>query len=187
MGLVIVALLVVLWAWILVPGAVRERRESSPLATVSRFERSMARLARTHRGGVVRAKDASGRDVWVLDRPEAVLHGDAPRRAARRRRTVLTCLTAATTLALVGAQVVGGVFVALLWLSGVLLAVFLLLLVHRWVRVSREAATPLLRSPAAEAAAIAARAERWRAARREARGEAAEPRIEPDPVRVVEW
>ena len=47
MNLVVVGLLIGLWAWVLLPGLLRERRNSSPLETVSRFERSMDTLAQT--------------------------------------------------------------------------------------------------------------------------------------------
>jgi predicted MFS family arabinose efflux permease len=141
MSIVVVAVLIVLWAWILLPGAVRERRRS-PITSVSRFERSMAQLARAK--SVEYVEDAGSGAVRriVLDDRDT---GAAAARAAARRRQVLTGLTAATTLTLVLARLVGGPTWALFGLAALLLGVYLVLLAHRWIRVSREEAQPLVR------------------------------------------
>ena len=151
MSVVVVVLLVVLWAWILLPGAVRERRQTSPASTISRFERSMAQLARARPVKAVRSlpgNKASDAGVWVLDDPEVPGSGEVAARAARRRRQVLTSLTAATTVTLIAAQVLGGASWFLFWFTAILLVTYLGLLAHRWVRISQDAALPLVRPPA---------------------------------------
>jgi hypothetical protein len=85
MNLVVVGLLIGLWAWVLLPGLLRERRNSSPLDTVSRFERSMDTLAHT---GMEQAGDVSGRRVLVLDDAERVVSGRTRTRPELRRRAV---------------------------------------------------------------------------------------------------
>lgn len=189
MSVVVVVLLVVLWAWILLPGAVRERRETSPVTSVSRFERSMAHLARANpvrsrRDGP--AQPGPGHRIFVLDRPEAVVHGDASGRAARRRRQVLTVLTASNTLALIAVRTIGGFTWVVFWLLAALLATYLMLLGHRWVRTSRDAALPLVRPPAFDREALVARTERWRAPSPPSR-EATDVGFDGDAVRVVDW
>lgn len=87
MNLVVVGLLIGLWAWVLLPGLLRERRNASPLDTVNRFERSMDTLAQT--GMEQPASDVSGRHVLVLDDAERVVSGGARSRADVRRRAVL--------------------------------------------------------------------------------------------------
>jgi hypothetical protein len=87
MNLVVVGLLIGLWAWVLLPGLLRERRSASPLDAVNRFERSMDTLAQT---GVERGSaDASGRAVLVLDDAERVVAARPRSRAELRRRAVL--------------------------------------------------------------------------------------------------
>jgi len=87
MNLVVVGLLIGLWAWVLLPGLLRERRHSSPLDTVNSFERSMDSLAQT--GSEQPSADASGREILVLDDAERVVSGHARSRAEVRRRAVL--------------------------------------------------------------------------------------------------
>lgn len=146
MSVVVVVLLVVLWAWVLLPGAVREHREASPATSVSRFERTMAQLARANpvRSGSPQLLAANLR---ALARPLPHADLDPAQRAARRRRHVVAILTAATTLGLFAAQLIDGIAWLLFWIPGVLLAVYLGLLVARWVRLSRAAATPLVHLP----------------------------------------
>lgn len=146
MSIVVVILLAVLWAWILLPGAVREHREASPASSVSRFQRSMARLGRL--GRIRRSSlpwsGRAGREVLMPARPAELRAERAAARAARRRRHVLTILTAVTTLSLIGARSLGGVLWVVFWLAAVLLVVFVGLLGHRWVQISRRDAQPLV-------------------------------------------
>jgi hypothetical protein len=83
MNLVVVGLLIGLWAWVLLPGLLRERRNSSPLDTVSRFERSMDTLAQTG------MEQSAGRHVLVLDDAERVVSGRTRTRPELRRRVLL--------------------------------------------------------------------------------------------------
>lgn len=147
MSIVVVILLAVLWAWILLPGAVREHRDASPASSVSRFDRSMKRLGRL--GRVRRSRPSwaggrAGREVLMPSRPAERRADLAAARAARRRRTVLTVLTGLTTLALIAARAVGGPAWVLFWVTAPLLVAFLGLLCHRWVQISRRAAQPLV-------------------------------------------
>ena len=106
----------------------------------------MAQLARAnpvHSFVGTAESGVSGRRVVVADRPDSL----AAARAASRRRQVLTGLTASTTVWLVTAQLVGGLVWGLFGLSAVLLGIYLTLLAQRWIRVSREEATPLVRPP----------------------------------------
>ncbi|HSK95250.1 MAG TPA: hypothetical protein VK891_01415 [Euzebyales bacterium] len=86
MNLVVVGLLIGLWAWVLLPGLLRDRRNSSPLDTVNSFERSMDTLAQTQ----AEPFDDAGRHVLVLDDAErVVVSGHARSRAELRRRALL--------------------------------------------------------------------------------------------------
>lgn len=83
MSLLVVILLVVLWAAVLVPGALRGRASSSPMSSIDSFERSMVMLA--HRA---QARSPSGRTVLMPPAPRS----SARARAAQRRRAVLARL-----------------------------------------------------------------------------------------------
>lgn len=148
MSIVVVVLLVVLWAWILLPGAVREQRDGSPASSVSRYERAMSGLARLNPIQRMRtAHRRAGREVLVPSGPRERSRRLAAARAARRRRTTLAVLVTATAVGLLLARTVGGPAWIVFWLAAVLLSTFLGLLAHRWVQVSREAARPLLGPP----------------------------------------
>lgn len=153
MSIVVVVLLAVLWAWILLPGAVREHRDASPASSVSRFERSMARLGRVGRPRRWSRAGRAGREVLMPADPAERRAELAAAQAARRRRTVLTVLTAMTTVTLLAARTVGGPAWALFWFAASLLAVFLGLLCHRWIQISRRDAQPLV-MPRQVAAAV---------------------------------
>jgi hypothetical protein len=120
MSFVVVGLLVGLWAWVLLPGLLRERRNASPLESVNEFERSMDTLAQT---GAAEQPDGreSGRRVLVLGDPERVVSARARSRAELRRRAMLArggfALAVATVTGLVlgdmwwiPAGVVGGAY-----------------------------------------------------------------------------
>lgn len=152
MSVVVVVLLVVLWAWILLPGAVRERREASPAVSVSRFEGTMARLARANR--IRPGRDLSREPQTLAEKIVAARHveagvaSDPAAWAARRRRHVVGVLGGSSTLAFLLGRTVGGPTWVLFWTVAALMAVYIGLLAHRWVRVSREEAIPLVRPPA---------------------------------------
>ena len=95
MGPLVVVLLLGLWASILLPGALRSRRASSPMDTVSDFERSMSMLS------PIRPADRPpGREMLVLAHPASVTGGSNKARLIARRRTTLKGLVA--TVALTG-------------------------------------------------------------------------------------
>lgn len=135
MNLVVVGLLIGLWAWVLLPGLLRERRNSSPLDTVNKFERSMDTLAQT---GMEQSSsaDASGRQILVLDDAERVVSGSARSRPEVRRRAVLArggFLVAASCL-------VGGVGGGLWWIPLAVVGPLYLLYVAAAVRLERRLA-----------------------------------------------
>lgn len=97
MNIVLVVLLGGLWAVILLPRLLRERRESSAFGTVGAFERSMVRLG----GGVPSRTGPLGRSVGV------------PSAAQRRRHKVLQALGGVAAVSFLVSIAVGGWF---LWL-----------------------------------------------------------------------
>jgi hypothetical protein len=85
MSLTVVVLLAVLWAWMLLPGALREHRERSPFVSINRFERSMGILA----GGQFRrppAEGPPGRHVLVVRDVESLVGAHNRARTLRRRQ-----------------------------------------------------------------------------------------------------
>jgi hypothetical protein len=128
MSLLVVGLLAILWASILLPGALRNRRESSPQTTIDSFERSMSMLA-------MRAKNrpASGRQVLVLPPPPQ--RPPSPRvRAVRRRRQILARLAVATTASALLALIIGGAFWALFGVVAAALGSYVASLVYLQTR-----------------------------------------------------
>jgi hypothetical protein len=112
MNLVVVGLLIGLWAWVLLPGLLRERRSSSPVNAVNRFERSMDTLAQT---GMERGSaEASGRAILVLDDAERVVSARTRSRAEVRRRAVLARGGFIVAVAAVTGAVAGGLWCAIL-------------------------------------------------------------------------
>jgi len=134
MNLVVVGLLIGLWAWVLLPGLLRERRNSSPLDTVNSFERSMDRLAQT--GLEQTSAEPSGRQILVLDDAERVVSGRARSRAEVRRRAVL----ARGGFLVAAAGVGGGVGGGLWWIPFGVLGSLYLLYVLAVVRLERRLA-----------------------------------------------
>jgi hypothetical protein len=134
MNLVVVGLLIGLWAWVLLPGLLRERRNSSPLDTVNNFERSMGTLAQT---GVEQSPgETSGRQILVLDDAERVVSGHARSRAEVRRRAVLARGGFVVVVAAVGGAVGGGLW----WIPFGVLGSLYLLYVVAVVRLERRLA-----------------------------------------------
>jgi hypothetical protein len=111
------------------------------------------------------------------------MQGDHAGKAARRRRQVLTVLTAATTVTLAGARTFGGIATVAFWMVAPLLLTYLGLLSYRWVQVSRAEASPLLGPPAFNGAALRSRAQRFREVSNMESSEAAEA----EAVRVIDW
>lgn len=106
MNLVVVGLLIGLWAWVLLPGLLRDRRNASPVETVSRFERSMDTLAQT--GSDQAADDGSARQVLVLGDAERVVSARSRSSAELRRRALLARGGFVVAVAIVAGVVLGG-------------------------------------------------------------------------------
>jgi hypothetical protein len=133
MNLVVVGLLIGLWAWVLLPGLLRERRNSSPIDTVNNFERSMDTLAQT---GGEQSFELSGRHVLVLDDAERVVSGRARSRAEVRRRAVLARGGFVVVAAGLGAGAGGGLW----WIPFAVLCSLYLVYVAAVVRLERRLA-----------------------------------------------
>lgn len=143
MGVAVVVLLGGLWASILVPAAVRSRRESSPIHSVDLFERSMGMLApRTPSGPA----NVPGRYVMVLERPSHVAGFGPHATAIERRKAILVRLVAAVPFTGVLALVAGGFFRTLFVMSILALGAYVGLLVQMQARKA-EAARKLHRLP----------------------------------------
>lgn len=140
MSYVFVVLLVALWVWILGPGALRSRRSSSPLESVSAFEHSMSVIA------PLRSDRAPGRHVLVLSHPASVTGGSPRARLVARRRVALIRLSATTVVMGGLAVVLGGVFTVLFGLSLLVLTGFVVALVEARQR-SRRARRRVHRLP----------------------------------------
>lgn len=134
MNLVVVGLLIGLWAWVLLPGLLRERRSSSPLDTVHKFERSMDTLAQTGRDQP--SSDAAGRHVLVLDDAERVVAGRTRSRPELRRRALL----ARGGFVIAAVAIAGLVFGGGWWIPSAVLAPVYLLYVALVVRLERRLA-----------------------------------------------
>jgi hypothetical protein len=112
MSVVVVLLFLVVWVLLLLPGAIRGRRDARPAASAASFERQMHRL---------------GASVQAVHEPQsdAGIGASRPRQRSRlcsRRRRVIIGL-AAVTLAAVAAAVVGGGWLwAIAGAAGALLA-----------------------------------------------------------------
>lgn len=134
MSVVWIIVLVVLWAWVLLPGAVRDWSDTSPVSSVERFERCMGMLARSR-------PSRAGRHVLVLDRPSAVTAGDAIARAARRRKLIVTRLVATVVSTGAVGMLFGGWFWAPFAVSVAALAGYLGLLLHVRSRAAQRRRT----------------------------------------------
>lgn len=120
MSFVVVGLLVGLWAWVLLPGLLRERRNASPLESVNQFERSMDTLAQTGAGEQPGGNE-TGRRILVLGDAERVVSARARSRAELRRRAMLARGGFAVAVATVAGLVLGGAW----WIpAGVIGAVY---------------------------------------------------------------
>jgi hypothetical protein len=113
MNLLVVVLLAGLWASILLPGALRTRRDASPMNSIDQFERRMEMLAPDRLAGrTLGQRPPSGRHVMVLDDAVAVTRAGTSAgtraRTLRRRRAMLVRLAAAVASTGLLAVVVGG-------------------------------------------------------------------------------
>lgn len=137
MSPLVIVLLAGLWGWILLPGIVQARRESSPASTVNSFERSMGILAPVrylpNQRAPVRRAPAS---------PAARAH----QRAIRRRRAILTWLSAATAVSGLAGVLIDGAAWTLFAIAGLALACYLSLLLQVSAR-RLETASKLHRLP----------------------------------------
>jgi hypothetical protein len=152
MGVAVVMLLGGLWASILVPAAVRARRESSPIHSVDLFERSLGMLAPKTSAGPA---NAPGRYVMVLERPARVARAGRASAAVERRKAILLRLAGAVPFTGLLALLGGGVFRMLFWLSVVALLGYVGLLLQINVR-RMQTAQKVRRLPAAREATLAA-------------------------------
>lgn len=136
MNLVVVGLLIGLWAWVLLPGLLRERRSSSPVNAVNRFERSMDTLAQT--GMEQGSAEMSGRAILVLEDAERVVSARTRSPSELRRRALLArggFLVAAT--AVTGA-VAGGLWWILLPVTAVPYLVYVVAVVRLELRLAEQ-------------------------------------------------
>lgn len=132
----LVFLLALLWALVILPGALRSRR-SSPASSVGTFERAMDVLARRESNGY----GGEGRYVYVPN--DAVrISGDRAIRQqeirARRRRTFMRLLVLTAT-SMVVAVVGGGQWWLMFLSTGALLTGYVALLL-RWKSQAEQAA-----------------------------------------------
>ena len=140
---VLLAALVIGWAVVLLPGALRSRRSTDPMTTVGGFTRAMS---------VLRDRP-QGREIMVPHRADRIVgHGQRPdpRAAARplapsrrgdllaRRRTVFVRLLAATGVAFLLAVAFGGLLWPAFVVTGLGLGGYVALLRH--YKVERDAA-----------------------------------------------
>jgi hypothetical protein len=147
MNLLVVVLLTVLWASILVPGAVRGRHDRSPSASVDAFERSMSILASETRGRF--GPSPPGRHIMVVADPPALVHGRAHRgRALARRRAILQGLAVAVATTGLLAVVSGGVATVLFGAAASALVAYVGVLTHLKARAEQTRRT-VRRLPAA--------------------------------------
>jgi hypothetical protein len=125
MNLLLVGMLAALWLWLLSPGVLRDRKPKSPIASIDSFERYMDKLA------PLPTLPAPGPEATVQPRP--------PRpSAARRRRLIITRLSALCVATLAVATQAGGWTWALPATAATLLTAYLLALalVRRRAEVS---------------------------------------------------
>lgn len=112
MGTLVVALLLGLWASILLPGLLRARREAALLTSISTFERCMSMLAPADSRLAVRPSrtrgPGPGRHVLVLGDPAAFAGRGRRSRVLRRRRALLARLSGTTAVAVLAGVLVGG-------------------------------------------------------------------------------
>lgn len=131
----LLAALLIGWAAVLLPSALRSRRETDPLVTVGGFTQAMA---------VLRGRP-DGREILVPGQADRIVgHGEPARRPAptprpgagrrsgllRRRRQLFTRLLAATAGTFVLAVVVGGLLWPLFVTTAVALGAYVGLLRH---------------------------------------------------------
>lgn len=104
MNLVVVGLLVGLWAWVLLPGLLRERRNASDTDTSTgrRVDTSAAP------GSARPSGDRSGRQVLVLGDPERVVSARTRSHAEVRRRALLARAGFGVAVACVVGALLGG-------------------------------------------------------------------------------
>lgn len=164
MNLLVIVLLGLLWASILIPGVLRDRRKRSPHTSIDAFERSMGILANDLRRHVPGSAPTPGRHVLVVDDPDRFARRPSRLRALRRRRQVLQALVISTLLSVVAAAVAGIPGLVALAVTGTALPAYVALLLR--VRVREGDARRTLRS-------LPAREEERHPPRRVASGEAA--------------
>jgi hypothetical protein len=137
MNLVVVGLLIGLWAWVLVPGLLRERRNASPRESIDRFERGRDTLAQAGTAEQ-RSGDEGGRRILVLGDPERVVAARARSRAELRRRALLARGGFAVAVATVAGLVVGGAWWAPAAVLGTVYAGYVVMVVRLEQRLAQQ-------------------------------------------------
>lgn len=89
MNLVVVGLLIGLWAWVLLPGLLRERRRASEPDTDTDISAGHSIDSEAAPGAARRFADRSGRQILVLGDPERVVSSRTRSHAEVRRRVML--------------------------------------------------------------------------------------------------
>jgi len=142
MSFLVLALLVGLWLAILLPGAIRAHRASSPRSTVEAFRHTMERLS-------TRSEDQAAAGDRAVAEAEA-RESSARQRTLARRRTVVGVLVGGLVACGAGAAVAGAGMVWLLIADTTALSVYLGLLVglrSRAAEARRKVAPLPARSP----------------------------------------
>ncbi|MCU1455609.1 MAG: hypothetical protein JWN46_3755 [Acidimicrobiales bacterium] len=135
----VLPIIAVIWAVVLLPPFLRNRREGRPTHSVVSFRRQLSTLERA--------------------RPSVLGHGYMPVRRAeglrraevrKRRRDILGGLIGATALSLLGALALGGLFVAGFACCTVLLAGYTMLLIQVQKQAAERAAKVRVLVPPAQ-------------------------------------
>ncbi|CAN5669633.1 hypothetical protein BH10ACT1_BH10ACT1_22090 [soil metagenome] len=113
--MLVLVILAVVWAAVLVPPFLRNRRDGRPDNSVSSFRAQLSTLERATPGTSLRTVPSGTSFGSGPLAPMAMNRSDAK----RRRRDVLVGLLAASTLTLLLAATVGGTFVTFLFLASV--------------------------------------------------------------------
>lgn len=150
MDQVLLAALLIGWAAVLLPSALRSRRSSDPIATVGGFTEAMAVLRGRPSGREIMVPDHAERfggsrlEGRAVGRPAGTDRDTAHRRVLARRRSMFLRLVAATGVTLVLAMVVGGVLWPLFSVTALALFGYVALLRHH--KLERDEARSVVRS-----------------------------------------
>jgi hypothetical protein len=138
MSFVVVGLLVALWTWVLLPGLLRNRRETSTHEQDGGFEADDA-LARS--GSDPHDGDGAGRRILVLSDPEKIVSAQPRSRAELRRRALLARGGFALVAAVVAGLALGGLWWVPAGVVGLPYTVYVLLAVRLERRLTEQRET----------------------------------------------